>query len=71
VDGKQIDCTKRKTVKAYVLGVQGLLDTSDCVISTDPVCIEIPDPSLLTFLALLVKQFSDLNVVELVNTFSF
>ena len=58
MDGKHVDCTKRKTVKAYVLGVKVCwTQVTLCLISVDPVCIQVRDTSLLIFLTLLVKQF--------------
>lgn len=56
MDGKHIDCTKRKAVEAYVLRVKVCWAQVSGLISIDSVGIEIPDPSLLIFLALLVKQ---------------
>jgi hypothetical protein len=57
VDGKHIDCTKRKAVKAMFLGVKVYWTQVSGLISIDPVGIEVPDPSLSIFLAFLIKQF--------------
>jgi hypothetical protein len=57
VDGKHVDCTKRKALEAYVLRVKVFWTQVSGLISIDPVGIAITDPSLLIFLALLVRHF--------------